>query len=30
VLSKLRPNAQYTKDTFKFDVPPGVKVIDRL
>ncbi|MEO8453426.1 MAG: outer membrane lipoprotein carrier protein LolA [Gemmatimonadota bacterium] len=29
VLSKLRPNVAYTKETFKFDVPSGVKVIDR-
>ena len=30
VLSKLRPNLPYSKDTFKFDVPAGVKVIDRI
>lgn len=30
VLSRLVPNAPYTKKTFTFDVPPGVRIIDGL
>ncbi len=29
-LSKLRPNASYSRKTFTFTVPPGIRVIDQL
>ena len=29
-LSRLRPNLSYSRKTFTFEVPPGVRVVDRL